>query len=546
MTGHLPTSSNATPHSVEAPPDRNSLVLQALVRITRQYASQPDFFSLVHLIMLTVSGQLSVGNIFTLFWGNDSRESNPVYAGTGKWRDNHEVAARFRAVPWREMASRDGGHCRAYRLEEIVEDQSLAALHDDGVSLIVPIRQGKATIGLFALGRKVTGRSFTDDDIELLVLLLDTLTPLMANSRLFTELNRLNTWYLDILDSVRHGVFIFDAADHLQAVNFSGREIHRWLAGPATGFANPVGHHIDEVFPAEYCTSWKTQLSDLKNGVTTGRQLLVAMRDDEERIFALHVSQTGSSQTGARDLIVTLDDVTPQRKSEARLYELEKLADKGAMLSSISHDLNNFLGLIIGGVELSQISLAKGKLDKLTGQLEKLQANATKMQRFTAGLVDAHRLDTTKHAANLNDLIKDALSFLQVQKRFKRVLFDLRLDSSVPAIPLDSDAISQLLLNMLNNAADAINETKRADGRITVQTAADGEAVLLSVNDNGAGIRPEVRDKLFHTHLTTKTDGHGYGLVTCAKIVEDHGATVTIESEPGHGASFQFRFPIPL
>jgi len=109
---------------------------------------------------------------------------------------------------------------------------------------------------------------------------------------------------------------------------------------------------------------------------------------------------------------------------------------------------------------------------------------------------------------------------------------------------MDTDQISQLLLNLLNNAADAIEEGEKDEGRILVKTVKEGNIVNLSVSDNGVGIEPDIKDKLFKTHLTTKINRHGYGLVTCAVISENHDAYVEIDSEPGQGATFSIRLPI--
>ena len=76
-----------------------------------------------------------------------------------------------------------------------------------------------------------------------------------------------------------------------------------------------------------------------------------------------------------------------------------------------------------------------------------------------------------------------------------------------------------------------------------VGTFSDESEVVLIVSDNGAGISPDIKDSLFKKRLTTKKHGHGYGLVTCAGIIEGHNATVTVDSEPGEGTVFTFRFP---
>jgi signal transduction histidine kinase len=242
--------------------------------------------------------------------------------------------------------------------------------------------------------------------------------------------------------------------------------------------------------------------------------------------------------------VLTLDNITAQKENEQRLFNLEKFADKGVMASSIAHELNNFLGLILGGVELTQLALQKGNVDKALASLEKIAANGDRMKRFTQGLTDFTRLDTRKSMADLNDVIADVLSFVRVQKKFQSVRITTDLDAVLPQLEMDTDQIAQLLLNMLNNAADAIREAQRPEGAIHVTTGKTNDAILLTITDNGTGIEPAVREQLFKIHLTTKKDGHGYGLVTCAKIIEQHNAQVQVESKVGQGTIFRFQFPI--
>jgi signal transduction histidine kinase len=110
---------------------------------------------------------------------------------------------------------------------------------------------------------------------------------------------------------------------------------------------------------------------------------------------------------------------------------------------------------------------------------------------------------------------------------------------------MDRDQIAQLLLNLLNNAGDAISATAREGGRIAVATTVTPASISLIIGDNGAGMPPEIRDKLFKSQLTTKSGGHGYGLITCARIIAGHKGTVDVESEPGDGTRIAVHFPRP-
>jgi C4-dicarboxylate-specific signal transduction histidine kinase len=209
-----------------------------------------------------------------------------------------------------------------------------------------------------------------------------------------------------------------------------------------------------------------------------------------------------------------MEDVTSQRSSERRLIELHRLADKGLMASSIAHELNNFVGMILGGVQLASEAYKRQDNTGLEKNLGRLDEAVHKMMRYTAGLTDFGKIKSSTSISSINDVVVEVLSFARVQKRFSRINVRYNLDSSVPAFEIDSDQIAQLLLNFTNNSADAIRESRRSDGEIVVATRSSDKGVTLSVEDNGVGIPPEVKQKLFSERLTTKVDGHGFGLYT--------------------------------
>jgi two-component system sporulation sensor kinase A len=147
-----------------------------------------------------------------------------------------------------------------------------------------------------------------------------------------------------------------------------------------------------------------------------------------------------------------------------------------------------------------------------------------------------------KTRTNLNSVISDLLPFIKVQRKFKRVRLEVNLDPDLPELEIDSDQIAQLLLNLLYNAADAVDDSAAGDAWIRITTERKDSQVCLTVADNGSGMPEEVCTKLFRERITTKETGHGFGLVMCAKTIKDHEADVEVVSEVGQGATFAIRF----
>jgi two-component system NtrC family sensor kinase len=419
-----------------------------------------------------------------------------------------------------------------------------AALEDRGVEILCSLVQGDALLGVVGMGARVTERPYCDEDVDLLSTIMNTITPLMANSYLFWEITNLNAWYLDILDSVRQGVFVFDKNRRLRKVNSAGAEILRNLGLHEMSSGTSINALIRNVFPQTVFGDLALRIAAaLAGGRAVAPTSIVARSNDEERIYNVGMTDTVESAEIGTALVVTLEDITLQKGTEERLFDLQKLADKGLMASAIAHELNNFVGLILGGVELMGMAVASGDYGNLQDTLEKVRTGVTKLERFTAGLTDYSRLASSKSWSNLNRIIRDLLMFVSVQKRFKRIKVTSDLDASIPDFEMDPDQIAQLLINLLNNAADAIKESRRQDGEILTQTSLDGDMAVLVVSDNGAGMPDEVRKQLFASNFTTKHHGHGYGLETCAKIVENHGGSIEIRSTLGEGSTFTIRLP---
>jgi signal transduction histidine kinase len=440
---------------------------------------------------------------------------------------------------------------RTGQLDMEVTGTLVPALLANKVAVIVPLQHEGRLFGLLGLGEKVTRRPFADDELEMFATLSNTVTPLLVSSFLFLEIATLNMWYRDILNSVKQGVFVFDGERRLKEINAAGLDIMKALHPESADAESLEGLTLQNAFGDRCCPGWARRIENALDGRHASLlQHVVARTPESEHVYHIRVSRAAGAESdapnhaGDGDIIVTLEDVSEQRENDSRFHELVKFAERGMMAASIAHELNNFLAMILGGVELAQMVIKMDQAERAQKSLEKVKSAVTRMERFTSGLTDLSRLQATRQLTQLNTTISDLLDFASVQKRFQRIRIETDLDPELPQYLCDRDQFSQLLMNLLNNAADAIAEARREDGLIHLTTAHRSDRILISVRDNGVGMRPEVRDQLFKHHLTTKEKGHGYGLVTCARILVEHGAEFQIESEPGQGTTFNFNFPI--
>ncbi len=536
-----------SPEIEQQPVSKPVMALDALSKLTRQFADNPDFYHLIEILMLTLSGQFSVPSSFITVRNPLSQTEPTIAFSTGRFRTHPTIGAVSRVAVQDTFFQR---HPRPSHVDDLLtgESQSLSTtlmrLAEAGVVLVAPLLHNHRLIGILGLGPKASGKPFEQDEIGLLTTITNTVTPLIANSFLFMEISQLNTWYLEILDNVKQGVFVFDSNFLLRKANAAGLQILQHFCGDDITYKSVEALPLHHLFTEEAFPNWGRRLmkgQSEKQGALI--ENLVARKPGEEAIFNVRLSRI-RRETGVRsDIIVSVDDITDQKESDQRLFELQKFAEKGVMASSIAHELNNFLGLVLGGVELTELAIQRNLTEKANASIERLKGSVQQMKRFTAGLMDYGRHDAEKKLVNLNTVVSDVLSFVRVQKKFKRIEIRTEFDQNLALFHMDADQMAQLLLNLVNNAADAIADAEREVGWITVQTIAGPDHSRLVVADNGTGMSEEVRSKLFRSRLTTKTGGHGYGLVTCARIVANHEGRVEIDSEPGQGSTFTFEFP---
>jgi signal transduction histidine kinase len=516
---------------------RQTLALHALSQLNRQIAENPDFYSLVNLLLLTLCGQCATADAFAVIHDPRSSRQKLLPFAAGRFEECAEILSPGEL---RYLQERLAHGPRALQVADFTADncpsEVLATLTSSETQLLLPLCRDRRAFGILGLGRRAGNAPYTAADVELATLMVEAVAPFMST---------LSREYFDMFHSVRQGVLVFDSDDRLIRINATAKRILEESAGPGDETVPAYGTPLESVFAAPKFDGWVSQLRFGRSGVR-GRLIsgFVQRLPLGDRYYTGRVSNINLRENGQCDMLIVLEDVTEKTVNDQRLYELQRFAERGAMTSSIAHELNNQITMSLGGAELMQRQLCSGAIEKATATLGKLLGILNQMKRFTAGLTDQSRTKGQKTQANLNSIVLDLLAFIRVQRRFNRISIDLLLDPSLPSCLLDADQMSQLLLNMLYNAADAIEEANQVTGRIRIQTAAANGQIEMAVSDNGCGIADDVKSRLFAEQFTTKETGHGFGLMMCGKIVKDHDGEIQIQSEPGSGTTFHFTFPV--
>lgn len=223
-----------------------------------------------------------------------------------------------------------------------------------------------------------------------------------------------------------------------------------------------------------------------------------------------------------------------------QVLKFERMASRGEMAAEVSHELKNSLAVVLLQLQSLKSFSHRCSPEEREKKLENAIEALKKTILFTSGLIETSAFKTNKYFGDLNEAIRYFLKFIRILPRFRRSVFVTMLDESVPQFLFDKQQLQQVLLNLVTNAVEAYSE---ATIEIRTNYISEKNEVRISVTDNGPGIIDEVRKMIFTQKITTKVDGHGYGLPICKKIVENHNGIIEVESAVGQGTSFHFTLP---
>jgi signal transduction histidine kinase len=264
----------------------------------------------------------------------------------------------------------------------------------------------------------------------------------------------------------------------------------------------------------------------------------------EKRIINATLTPLSVKEKNLGDVFY-MTDVTVLKTQEARLRRAESLASFTTMTAGVAHEIKNPLGAI--GIHIQLIKKAlQGKTSVDTKHiLKNINAVSEEVERLNKIVVDflfaVRPMNIKPERKDLNSLMREILDFVKVELKEHNIDLEEKPTRHLPKVFIDSKAIRQAVLNIINNAMAAMP----GGGTLTVATGKKNDFVRLIISDTGIGIAQENLDKIFEPYFTTKESGSGLGLTNVLKIIKEHRADISVDSEPGKGASFIISFPIP-
>ena len=314
--------------------------------------------------------------------------------------------------------------------------------------------------------------------------------------------------------------------------------------------AEVIGRNVKMLMPEPYHGEHDTYLNHYvhtgeKHIIGIGRE--VSGRRKDGSIFPLRIAVGEGVVRGDRVFLGIITDISIGREQDRRIEELQaemlhvsRLTDMGQVAAGLAHELNQPLTAILNYTNAC-IEFAEGDA-KMQGVLGKVAEQATR----AGNIIRRLRAFLEKRGPNMvpEDIartVDEAIRLGQINAAERGIKLKVAIPSDLPPVRIDRIQIQQVLINLMKNAAEAMESEKSPRRELSVTIARiSPEQVQVVVADTGPGISREVGERLFQPFVTTKANGMGMGLSICRGIVEAHGGRLALEQSPSGGALFRF------
>jgi C4-dicarboxylate-specific signal transduction histidine kinase len=306
-------------------------------------------------------------------------------------------------------------------------------------------------------------------------------------------------------------------------------------------------------------------------GVLAGLSILLAIMTHRHIVSSLEhlegiVAKVGKSKTFnvVRDrdvndefnsLTVAFNDMLAELAAarereigdQARTAQQTLLTTMGQMAASITHELNQPLAAIVtnGNAGLRWLAKATPDFDEVRAALQRIVSDGHRASQLIGTIRSMFKKDGQKKApVDVNQLIQEVLGLMQGELQNQQVSLQTELEAQPIQVSGDRVQLQQVILNLITNAIDAMGSVTEHPRVLRVRSETDeSDAVVITVEDSGAGIDPKGSDRIFDMFYTTKSHGMGIGLAISRSIIEAHGGCISASSGNPHGSVFQVVLP---
>jgi len=309
----------------------------------------------------------------------------------------------------------------------------------------------------------------------------------------------------------------------------------KFLGASASEF---LGRCAEEIFPPESALRQALRLDGQQFETVAAAEAQIETPQGSKRVsVSVQPIEEGGTRMGA---LVTLRDLDSLESIHTQLQVSERLAAMGRVTAGVAHEVKNPLNSMRLWLENLRESLSHEQVDArqavhvLDKEIDRLDTVVKRFLDFTRP-VEVHLEET-----QLTELLEDVLRVAGPQLQRAHVQVAQLLPADVPRVYVDRALLKQAVLNLVLNAAQAMEN----GGQLRLMLSRRGDMAEIAVGDTGCGIAPENRQKIFQLFFTTRPGGSGIGLASAFRIVQLHNGSIDFSSEPGRGTTFRIELPL--
>lgn len=365
-----------------------------------------------------------------------------------------------------------------------------------------------------------------------------------ASKYLEAELERSRKKYLAIFSCIPTALFVLDRESlTILECNATAEEAYGYSQ------AELIGQGFLELFVNHDRRECERKIRE-RNAIDRVRQ-----RKKSGALMYVSIRVSTAAFPDSQVYLVSATDITRRLETEQLLIQASKMATLGEMSTSVAHELNQPMTVIQTIAEYLLRKTRRGEpvspelFQEMAEGIGKHIARATRIINHMREF--GRKSDLTVGPVDLGEVLLHTLELFNQQLAVRNIAVVTDIAPELPPVAAEAGRLEQVFMNLLLNARDAIEEHAATPGfagakRITLRVTRDGDFVAASIADTGAGVAPDIQDKVFEPFFTTKPVGKGTGLGLSISygIIKDYEGTIETVSEPGHGARFIIRLPI--
>jgi PAS domain S-box-containing protein len=396
----------------------------------------------------------------------------------------------------------------------------------------ITLRRKDGTLGIFL----DTSRAVWDASGKI-VRYQGTLVDVTERREMEKALRRQEEFHRYLLESFPDLILVIDLNGYYSFVSSRIRDLRGYKP------EDLMGKKVEEE------QDYSPELLALYRDLTTGRKMFgfcdykARHRDGNWLTMRASASPLFDAENKLSGVIVSVRDITVEKKLEQQIIQSERLAAMGQMIGGFAHELNNPLTSILGMSELLQEGEAPESVRK---QMIVLQQQARRAAEIVQNLMYFSRPPAPgKSSINLGELVQRTLHLHAYSLRKSNITVDFLKETAVPAVSGDAHQLMQVFLNLILNSEQAMREV-RDRGTLRIRMEKQEKSVSVIFQDDGPGIAPDILPNIFDPFYTTKRPGRGtgLGLSICKAILREHNGNVEAASGPGGGAVFTVTLPV--